>query len=178
MLIKDPTTRSKTLGVSTLSSKLVVGKKVENFTLIDTNLNPIQLKDLLHQGKPVVLLFFPAAFSSICTKELCTFRDRMAQLDRTNAIVVAISTDSPWCLREFAEKNRLNFTLLSDYNREVITRYGIYHEEIAGLRLLAKRAVLILDQNGVLRYKWVSDDPRIEPDYEKVLRETERIFKS
>jgi len=158
-----------------VSNKLVLGKKIENFTLLDIDLNPVQLEDLLYQGKPVILVFFPAAFSPVCTKELCTFRDKMAQLNRVNAVVVAISTDSPWCLKEFAEKNRLNFILLSDYNRDVVKKYGIYHEEVAGLRMLAKRAVLILDQNGVLRYKWISDDPRIEPNYEEVIREAEKI---
>ncbi len=158
-----------------MSNKLVLGKKIENFTLLDIDLNPVQLEDLLYQGKPVILVFFPAAFSPVCTKELCTFRDKMAQLNRVNAVVVAISTDSPWCLKEFAEKNRLNFILLSDYNRDVVKKYGIYHEEVAGLRMLAKRAVLILDQNGVLRYKWISDDPRIEPNYEEVIREAEKI---
>ncbi len=156
-------------------SRLNVGDKAPDFTLLDTDLNQKSLRDFLAEGKPVVLLFFPGAFTSVCTKELCTFRDRMAELEKANATVVAISVDSPFSLKEFKSKYNLNFTLLSDFNKEVIKMYDVVLPDLLGLKELAKRAVFILDKDGVIRYKWVSDDPRVEPDYEEVIRKTHEI---
>ena len=78
-----------------------------------------------HRGKHVVLAFFPAAFTGVCTKELCTFRDSLAQLNEANAIVFGISADGPWALKEFANQQRLNFPLLSDFHRTTIESYGV-----------------------------------------------------
>ena len=156
-------------------SRLNVGDKAPDFTLLDTDLNQKSLRDFLAEGKPVVLLFFPGAFTSVCTKELCTFRDRMAELEKANATVVAISVDSPFSLKEFKNKYNLNFTLLSDFNKEVIKMYDVVLPDLLGLKELAKRAVFILDKEGVIRYKWVSDDPRVEPDYEDVIKKAHEI---
>lgn len=146
-----------------------VGDIAPDFRLPDENFNQVTLKQLLGEGKPVILVFFPAAFSPVCTAELCAFRDKMAKLEKVNATVVGISTDSPWCLKEFKAANRLQFPLLSDYNREVIRLYGVVHDEILGLRYLAKRAVFVIDGEGRVAWKWVSDDPRVEPDYDEVV---------
>ncbi len=146
------------------------GSKAPDFTLPDEEFNKVNLYSLLSQGKPVVLVFFPAAFSPVCTTELCNFRDRMALLEKANAEVVGISVDSPWCLKEFKEKNRLNFKLLSDYNREVIKLYDVVQEEILGLKNLAKRAVYVIKPDGTIHWVWYSDDPRVEPDYEEVVK--------
>ena len=156
-------------------SRLKIGEKAPDFNLIDTELNWRSLNDFLGKGRPVVILFFPGAFTSVCTKELCTFRDRMAELEKANAEVVAISVDSPFSLKEFKNKYNLNFTLLSDFNKEAIEKYDVVLEDLLGLKKLAKRAVFILDNQGVIRYKWVSDDPRVEPDYEEVIREAGKI---
>ncbi len=119
----------------------------------------------------VVILTFPAAFSPVCTKELCTFRNRMALLNKVNAEVIAISVDTPFTLKAFKEANRLNFTLLSDFNKEMITKYGgVIHENLLGLKGVAKRAVFILNPKGIVVYKWVSDNPGVEPPYEEVIR--------
>ena len=152
-----------------------LGQKAPDFELPDPDFNKVSLSSMLSQGKPVVLLFFPAAFSPVCTKELCAFRDRMALLEKANASVVAISVDSPWCLKRFKDENKLNFTLLSDYNRDVVKLYNVYHEEVLGLKMVAKRAVFIVKPDGTVAYKWVSDDPRVEPDYEEVVREANKI---
>ena len=156
-------------------SKIEVGEKAPDFTLLDTDLNSKSLKDFLAEGKPVVILFFPGAFTSVCTKELCTFRDRMAELEKANATVVAISVDTPFSLKEFKNKYNLNFTLLSDFNKEAIKAYDVVLPELLGLRELAKRAVFILDKDGVVRYKWVSDNPGVEPDYEEVIRKANEL---
>ncbi len=154
---------------------LSVGEKAPGFELPDADFNKVSLESLLSQGKPVILVFFPAAFSSVCTKELCTFRDKMAALEKANAVVVGISTDSPFCLKEFQVRHRIPFPLLSDYNKEVIRLYDVVQEELLGLRGLAKRAVYILRPDGTIGWVWYSDDPRVEPDYDEVIRAAERI---
>lgn len=151
------------------------GDKAPDFELPDQDFNKVSLSSLLAQGKPVVLVFFPAAFSPVCTTELCTFRDKMAQLEKANATVVGISVDSPWCLKEFKEKNRLQFPLLSDYNREVIRMYDIVLDEVLGLRNLAKRAVYIVKPDGTIGWVWYSDDPRVEPNYDEVIRKAAEL---
>ena len=156
-------------------SSIKVGDKAPEFTLIDTDLNRRSLSEFINMGKPVVILFFPGAFTSVCTKELCTFRDRMSELEKADATVVAISVDSPFALKEFKERNMLNFTLLSDFNKEAIRSYGVVLPDLLGLKELAKRAVFIVDKEGVIRFKWVSDDPRVEPDYDEVIMEAAKL---
>jgi len=158
-------------------SGLGVGDRAPEFNLLDTDLKRRSLSEFLDMGMPVVVLFIPGAFTSVCTKELCTFRDRMSKLEGANATIVAISVDSPFALKEFKERNMLNFTLLSDFNKEVIKAYDVVLPDLLGLKELAKRAVFIVDKDGVIRYMWVSDDPRVEPDYDEVIRETEKISK-
>lgn len=151
-----------------------VGQKAPDFTLLDTNFKPRSLKEFIG-SQNVVLVFFPAAFSSVCTKEMCTFRDNMAKLNSLKANVIGISVDTPFTQKAFAEHNRLTFTLLSDFNKEVIKLYDIVLQNLMGLRELAKRAVFIIDKEGIVRYKWVSDDPRVEPNYNEIINELERI---
>lgn len=152
-----------------------VGMKAPDFKLLDTDLQTRSLSDFLNKGKPVIILFFPGAFTSVCTKELCTFRDRMAELEKANASILAISVDSPFSLKEFKSKYNLNFTLLSDFNKEVIKAYGVVLQDLLGLRELAKRAVFILDSDGVVKYKWVSDDPKVEPNYDEVIEKANQL---
>ncbi len=156
-----------------------VGEKAPNFRLLDTDLKYRELKEFLDKGKFVVLLFFPGAFTSVCTKELCTFRDRMSLLNQLDAEVIAISVDSPFSQKVFKDMNKLNFTLLSDFNREVIRLYDVVLPDLAGLGLrnVAKRAVFIISPDGVVRYKWVSDDPTVEPDYDEVSKQLEALKK-
>jgi len=154
--------------------ELNVGDKAPDFTLLNQDLEKLSFKDFLNQGKPVVLVFFPAAFSSVCTKELCTFRDKMASLGKANAIVLGISVDLPFSLKEFKEKNRLPFQLLSDFNKEVIRKYNVVLPELLGLKELAKRAVFVIKPDGTIFWKWVSDDPLVEPDYNEVIKQAEK----
>ncbi|MCE4625698.1 MAG: peroxiredoxin [Desulfurococcales archaeon] len=157
---------------------LPIGSKAPDFELLDSDLNRVSLKSLLEGGRPVVLVFFPAAFSSVCTKELCTFRDNMVKLEKANAMVVGISTDSPFCLSEFKKIHRIPFPLLSDYNREVIRKYDVVLEDLLGLKMLAKRAVYIIAPDGTIAWEWHSDDPRVEPNYEQVIIEAEKVGKA
>lgn len=152
-----------------------VGEKAPDFTLVDTALKPRVLKEFL--GKTTVVAFYPAAFTGVCTKEMCTFRDSLAQLNSAGAQVVAISADTPFSNKAFAEQNGLTFPVLSDYNREVIKAFGIAFPDLAGLKGLtvAKRSVFVLDKQGVVRYAWVSEDPKKEPDYAEVAKAAQSL---
>ena len=143
-----------------------VGSKAPDFTLMSHDRQPVTLS--AQHGHPVVLAFFPAAFSSVCQKELCTFRDALAQLNRVNAQVYGISVDTFFSLKAFADQQHLTFPLLSDFNKQVIRDYGVFNEDMIGLKGIAKRAVFVLDKDGVVRYREVLDDARNEPDYDKV----------
>jgi peroxiredoxin len=144
-----------------------VGAKAPDFTLPNQDRQPVTLSEQLQRG-PVVLAFVPAAFSSVCTKELCTFRDSIAQLDSLNATVLGISVDTFFTLKAWAEKEGLTFPLLSDFNKTVLPQYGVFNEDMIGLKGIAKRAVFVIDRQGVVRYREVLDDARNEPDYAKV----------
>jgi peroxiredoxin len=144
-----------------------VGSQAPDFTLTSHDRQPVTLS--AHRGKPVVLAFFPAAFSSVCTKELCTFRDSMSQLNKADAHVFGISVDTFFTLKAFHDQQQLTFPLLSDFNKQVIRDYGVFNEDMIGLKGIAKRAVFVLDKAGIVRHKEVLDDARNEPDYDKAL---------
>jgi peroxiredoxin len=127
------------------------------------------------RGHPVVLAFFPAAFSSVCQKELCTFRDQLARLNHARAQVYGISVDTFFALKAFHDAQRLTFPLLSDFNKQVIRDYGVFNEDMIGLHGIAKRAVFVLDANGVVRHREVLQDARNEPDYQKVYTAVETL---
>jgi peroxiredoxin len=145
-----------------------VGSKAPEFTLFDEDKKSRSLSEVL--GKKVVLAFFPGAFTGICTKELCTFRDAMSNFNDLHAQVVGISVDAPFANKAFAMQNNLQFPLLSDYTREVSKQYGGVHEDFAGMKgySASKRAVFIIDTNGTVKYAWVSENPGVEPDYNAV----------
>ncbi len=147
---------------------VTVGSKAPDFTLFDTERQERSLSDFA--GKKVVLAFYPGAFTSVCTKELCTFRDSMAQLNSLNATIIGISVDSPFANKAFATQNNLEFPLLSDYERAVSNMYGGVHEDFAGLKgySASKRAVFVIDEQGVVRYAWVTDTPGTEPPYDEI----------
>jgi peroxiredoxin len=143
-----------------------VGSKAPDFTLTNQDRQPVKLSE--QKGHPVVLAFFPAAFSGVCTKELCTFRDSMARLNSAQAQVYGISVDTFFTLKAFQDAQGYNFPLLSDFNKQAIRDYGVYNEDMIGLKGIAKRAVFVIDKDGVVRHKEILDDARNEPNYEKV----------
>jgi len=144
-----------------------VGTTAPDFTLTNQERQPVSLGQL-RGGKPVVLAFFPAAFSSVCEKELCTFRDSIAALNSAQAQVFGISVDTFFTLKAFHDQQRLSFPLLSDFNKEVIRTYGVFNEDMIGLKGIAKRAVFVIDGKGVVRYREVLEDARNEPNYDQV----------
>jgi peroxiredoxin len=145
---------------------VTVGSKAPDFTLMNENREPVTLSS--QKGHPVVLAFFPAAFSGVCTKELCTFRDSMAKLNNAKAQVYGISVDTFFTLAAFKKDQNLNFPLLSDFNKEVIQAYGAYNPDMIGLKGIAKRSTFVIDKDGVIRHAEVLDDARNEPSYDKV----------
>lgn len=136
-----------------------------DFQLYDQDRKQRSLKEFL--GKKTVLAFFPGAFTGACTKEMCTFRDGLHTLPGQ---VIAISVNDPFSNKGFAEAHQLKFPILSDYTRETVMRLNIFHNDFAGLKgyTAAKRSVFILDEKGVVRYKWISEDPTKEPNYEEI----------
>jgi peroxiredoxin len=145
-----------------------VGQRPPDFQLPDQDRKLRTLKDFL--GKKTVLAFFPGAFTSVCTKEMCAFRDSMQTLNSLNAQVVGISVNDPWTNKAFAEANKLQFPILCDYTREVVRKFNVFHDDFAGLKgyTVAKRSVFVLDPKGVVRYRWVSEDPGKQPNYDEV----------
>jgi glutaredoxin-dependent peroxiredoxin len=151
-----------------------IGQKAPDVRLVDTEKKPVKISDF--RGKATVLLFFPGAFTSTCTKEMCTFRDNLQQYNTLDANVVGISVDPPFSAKAFKSANNLNFALLSDYTRAAVNAYDVVHNDFSGLPgyAAAKRSVFVLDKNQNIRFKWVADNPNMEPDYSVVAKETEK----
>ena len=144
-----------------------VGKKAPDFTLLNQDREPVSLSQEIEKGN-VVLAFFPGAFSGTCTKEMCSFRDTMSNFKGMNAKVIGISTDTFFTLKAWGDQQHLGFPLLSDYNKDVITAYDVVNPDMIGLKDIAKRAVFVIDQTGVVRYREIVEDARNEPDYVKL----------
>jgi len=144
-----------------------VGAKAPDFTLPNQDREAVTLSDQLKKG-PVVLAFFPAAFSGTCTTEMCTFRDASAALNKVKATVFGISVDTFFALKAWGDAQSLNFPLLSDFNKNVIRQYGVVNPDMIGLKDISKRAVFVIDRGGVVRHREVLDDARNEPNYGQV----------
>jgi len=144
-----------------------VGQKAPDFTLRDTDKNKVTLSE--QQGKNVLLLFYPLAFTSTCTAELCGVRDNLSFYNNTNATVYGISVDSLFSNKRFKEDLALNFTLLSDFNKEVATAYDtIYAEWYNDMKGVTKRSAFVIDKEGIVRYAEVLEDAGDVPDFEKI----------
>ena len=143
--------------------KLNVGDKAPDFELPVTMDQMWKLSD--HIGKQnIVLLFFPAAYSSVCHEEMCSIRDGFREFKTLDALIVAISVDNPFVLAHWKEELGLPFTLLSDFNKTVGPAYGAHAEIFGPLRGVEKRSAFVIDRKGIVRFATVSDDPRVIPD--------------
>ena len=150
-----------------MGNLLIVGDKVLDFTLWEAPGKSITLSEELEKG-PVVLAFYPADFTSGCTKELCTFRDLMASFNEIGTQVFGISVDGIFSHAAFKKANELQFSLLSDWEKTTIRDNGIVHPDLAGMKEVAKRSVFIVDKDGKLAYVWVSDNPAILPPFDEI----------
>ncbi|HEX2014296.1 MAG TPA: peroxiredoxin [Nitrososphaera sp.] len=153
---------------TSLASVPNVGDIAPDFELPDPDMKPHRLSD--YRGKKTILAFFPAAESPVCTAEMCALRDSLDQLRDLGANVIGISVDGPYANKFFVQNRHLNFPVLSDYKRDVIKRYGIVMKNLGSLKDYdaAKRSVFILDENGKVIYRWVSDNPGVEPNYGEI----------
>ena len=146
---------------------LTIGQLAPEFSLFDTTKNKINLSD--YKGKNVLLLFFPQAFTSVCTKELCAIRDDISRYNNTGAEVFGISVDSVFTLRKFKEDQHYNFTFLSDFNKGVSTLYGtLYTDWILDMKGVSKRSAFIIDKNGVIQYAEVLETAEDLPNFEEI----------
>ncbi|MEM6878404.1 MAG: redoxin domain-containing protein [Bacteroidota bacterium] len=144
-----------------------VGDKAPSFTLFSEAQKPVSLSD--YQGQNVVLLFFPLAFTGVCTNELCTMRDAMNEYNDLNAQVLAVSVDSPFTLDKFKQSENFNFPLLSDFNKEVSRLYGsLYEEFVFDMRGVSKRSAFVIDSTGVVRYAEVLESAGDLPNFDAI----------
>ncbi len=147
--------------------KIEIGQTAPNFTLHDSDKNKVTLSDL--KGQNVLLLFYPQAFTGVCTKELCGVRDNIALYNNANATVLGISVDSVFTLNKFKEDQQYNFTLLSDFNKEVSELYdSIYHDWILDMKGVSKRSAFVIDKEGTVRYAEVLENAGELPNFEKI----------
>ncbi|MAT80387.1 MAG: peroxiredoxin [Phycisphaerae bacterium] len=144
------------------------GQMAPDFALYDGDGNLVKLSEM--KGAPVIVAFFPAAFTGVCETELCTFRDSMSAFDDMGAKVVGISVDSRFANAAFAAANNLSFPILSDYNREAIKSWDLVFPDLAGMPGydVARRSVYVIDADGKVAWCWLSDSPGDEPPYEEV----------
>lgn len=157
--------------MSRTDEPLAVGDDAPGFTAPvadEAGLSRRSLSDYLPNA-PVVLAFFPAAFSGTCTTELCTFRDRLGPLAGADAGVLGVSTDLPWALAEFREQESLPFPLVADNDASICSAYGVRTTyERLGIDDVARRAVFVLDRDGTVNWRWLAENPGQEPDYAAV----------
>lgn len=149
---------------------MTIGQPAPEFTLFSSDKKEVSLKQ--YEGKNLVLLFFPMAFTSVCTAELCEMRDNIATYQGLNAEIAAISVDSPFTLAKFKEEQALPFPLLSDFNKEISTAYGsLYDTFVMNMKGVSKRSAFVIDSTGTLQYAEVLENAGEVPNFEAV-RET------
>ena len=141
-----------------------IGQKAPNFTLFNTEKKEVSLQD--YKGKNVLILFFPLAFTSVCTDELCSIRDGLKEYQALNTEVLAISVDSLFTLGKFQAEQGYNFTLLSDFNKAASTAYeAIYDEFVLGMKGVSKRSAFVVDKSGVIQYAEVLESAGDIPNF-------------
>ncbi len=147
--------------------KVKVGDKAPAFSLFSSEKKEIKLDDF--QGKTIVLLFFPLAFTSTCTAELCSVRDEIANYNTLSSQVLAVSVDSLHTLAKYKEEQKLNFTLLSDFNKELCRAYDSVYENFGyGMKGVAKRSAFVIDGKGIIQYAEVLENASEIPNLEAV----------
>jgi glutaredoxin-dependent peroxiredoxin len=143
---------------------IAVGSKAPLFRLFNTERKEVSLSDFA--GKILVIQFFPAAFTSVCTAQVCTTRDELSFYNDLGATVIGISVDMPFSLKAFKEKNNINYELLSDFNKLMIHEYEMYHcNFILGIKGVAKRGVIVIDANGNIAYAEETDKPGTQVNF-------------
>lgn len=146
---------------------LKVGDKAPSIKLFASDKKEVNLKD--YKGKNVVVLFFPLAFTGVCTAELCSMRDDIAVYQGLDAQIVAISVDSLFTLDKFKAEQNLNFPLLSDFNKKTSKAYGAYYDTfVFGMKGVSRRSAFVVDKKGIIRYAEVLESAGDLPNFEAV----------
>jgi len=145
---------------------IATGQPAPAFVLHDTEKKEVSLKD--QAGSNVLLLFFPLAFTGTCTKELCSIRDNIAMYNNAGATVFGISVDSPQTLAKFKAEQGLNFTLLSDFNKEASAVYGCLYEVFGWMKGVSKRSAFVIDKQGVIQYAEVLENAGEIPNFDAI----------
>ncbi|DAC43789.1 MAG TPA: peroxiredoxin [Candidatus Thalassarchaeaceae archaeon] len=146
-----------------------IGETAPAFTLKTTDKSDVSLSDFT--GQNVILAFYPGAFTGVCDKEMCAFQDNIGKLNGAGAVVLGISVDSPWANNAFSQKYDLEFSLLSDVDRKVVKSYDASFVGLGGIEgyVSANRVVIVIDGDGIVRYRWDAENPGVEPDYDAVV---------
>lgn len=144
-----------------------INVKAPEFELPSHTGETVKLSEKLKNG-PVVLAFFPLAFTGVCTEEMCEFRDSMEEFSGMSAQVLGVSVDSRFALNAFAEKHGIKYPLLSDFNKQVSKEYDVQYENFLGLLGVAKRSVFVIDRDGTIRYRWVTEDAKVKPQFDEI----------
>jgi len=147
---------------------LQIGDKAPAFTLHNTEKQAVNSKDF--DDKNLLVLFFPLAFTGVCTKELCTVRDDIGNYENVNSAVVGVSVDSLFVLEKFKGEQNIGFPLLSDFNKTAATDFGVLYDEFPafGMKGVAKRAAFIVDKSGIVQYAEVCPTPGDLPNFEAI----------
>ncbi len=146
---------------------LSIGSNVPAFTVVDSEKQTITNESI--KGQATLILFFPAAFTGVCTKELCSVRDDIAKYNSAKVNVIGISTDTLFTLAKFKQDQELNFTLASDYNKEVCEAFGSqYVEFVFGMKGTARRSAFLIDAEGVVKYAEVLESAGDIPNFEAI----------
>jgi len=147
--------------------KIIQGQPAPEFTLFDTEKKQVSLSQF--KGQNVLILFFPLAFTSVCTAELCSIRDNMKMYEQLNVQPLGISVDSLYSLARYKAEQNLNFPLLSDFNKEVSEVYGCLYETFSyGMHGVSKRSAFLIDQNGLVQYAEVLENAGLQPNFEEI----------
>jgi peroxiredoxin len=152
---------------------LKVGDPAPDATVFIRPRETVRLHD--YKGKPTVLLFFPLAFSGVCTKEMCAMAEDYSQYQNLGAEIIGVSVDSPYANVKFAEECNATFPIVSDFNKEASEAYGVLREDLGGLKGVSERAAFVIDRNGVITYAWVGENPGIMPDLQEIKTAVERL---
>lgn len=153
---------------------LQIGDKAPDFKLFSSEKEEVSLKNF--EGENLLILFFPQAFTGVCTTELCSVRDNMAFYNNVKAKVVAISVDSIFTLDRFKKDQNLNFQLLSDFNKEVSPKYGAFYDSfVFNMKGVSKRSAFVVDKNGTIQYAEVLESAGDLPDFEKITKTLESL---
>jgi peroxiredoxin len=145
----------------------LLDKKAPNFELQNGNFETINLQEIAGESN-IVLLFYPLAFSSTCTEELCSVRDNMKIYDALEAKVFGISVDSLFVQKAFKKAQNLNFDLLSDFNKDAMKAYGVFDDDFFGMYGVSKRSVFVIDKEGIVRYEEIHDKSDVIPDFKAI----------